>query len=150
MKLALQIDENIKTSMRNNDKTRLSVLRALKNAMSNASLRSGNISAELSDDEILGVIRKQVSQREDSIFQFQKGNRIDLADKEKSEIDILKTFLPPEMSDEELDEVVRKAVDHFQTTSKRDFGKVLQKASELSNNLADKKALASKINNLLN
>lgn len=149
MKLSEQIDENIKTCMKSNDKLSLSVLRGLKNALTNASLQSGNISAELGEDKILAIIRKQISQRDDSILQFQKGNRMDLAEKERSEILILKTFLPPEMSNEELDRIVEKAIDHFQATSKRDFGKVLQKAMELSNNSADKKSLAAKINNFL-
>ena len=149
MKLSEQIDENIKTCMKGNDKLSLSVLRGLKNALTNASLQSGNISAELSDDKILGIIRKQISQREDSIFQFQKGNRTDLAEKEKLEIQILKTFLPPEMSEEELDRIVTEAMLFVNATSKKDFGKVLQKAMELSNNNADKKLLAAKINNLL-
>lgn len=149
MKLSEQIDENIKSCMKKDDKLSLSVLRGLKNALTNAALQSGNISAELSSDKILAIIRKQISQREDSILQFQKGNRMDLAEKERSEILILKTFLPPEMSNEELDRIVEKAIDHFQATSKRDFGKVLQKAMELSNNSADKKSLAAKINNFL-
>lgn len=149
MKLSEQIDENIKICMKNDDKLSLSVLRGLKNALTNASLQSGNISAKLSDDQILGIIRKQISQREDSIFQFEKGNRTDLAEKEKSEIQILKTFLPPEMSNEELDRILNEAMLFVNATSKKDFGKVLQKAMELSNNNADKKILAAKINNLL-
>ena len=152
MKLSEQIDENIKSCMKKDDKLSLSVLRGLKNALTNASLQTGNISAKLSDDKILGIIRKQISQREDSIFQFEKGNRNDLAEREKSEIQILKTFLPPEMSSEELDKIVEEAMLFvpINATSKKDFGKVLQKAMELSNNNADKKLLAAKINNLLN
>lgn len=149
MKLSEQIDENIKICMKKDDKLSLSVLRGLKNALTNASLQTGNISAKLSEEKILGIIRKQISQREDSIFQFEKGNRTDLAEKEKSEIQILKTFLPPEMSEEELDRILNEAMLFVNATSKKDFGKVLQKAMELSNNNADKKLLAAKINNLL-
>lgn len=149
MTLQNQITENIKNSMKNGDSLKLNVFRALKNAISNAALQSGNIQAEINDSVALSIVRKQISQREDSMNQFIAGNRTELAEKEKAEIEVLKTLLPPELSEEDLNNFIQKAIAEIGATSKKDFGKVLKRVGEMSNNAVDNKTLSTKLSQIL-
>ena len=149
MNLQNTINEKIKTSMKSGDSLRLNVYRSLKNAISNAALQSGNISAEISDDKVLAVIRKALSQREDSYNQFLKGGRNELADNEKNEMTVLEELLPPKMSDEVVDSYIQRAISELSATSKKDFGKVLKRVSELTSGAVDNKTLSSKISTFL-
>lgn len=149
MTLQNQITENIKNSMKSGDNLKLNVFRALKNAISNAALQSGNIQAEINDSVVLSIVRKQISQREDSMNQFNAGNRTELAEKEKAEIEVLKTLLPPELSDEDLNNFIQKAIAELSATSKKDFGKVLKRVGEMTNNAVDNKTLSNKLSQIL-
>jgi uncharacterized protein YqeY len=149
MTLQNQITENIKNSMKNGDSLKLNVFRALKNAISNAALQSGNIQAEINDSVALSIVRKQISQREDSMNQFIAGNRTELAEKEKAEIEVLKTLLPPELSEEDLNSFIQKAIAEIGATSKKDFGKVLKRVGEMTNNAVDNKTLSTKLSQIL-
>jgi uncharacterized protein YqeY len=149
MTLQNQITENIKNSMKNGDSLKLNVFRALKNAISNAALQSGNIQAEINDSVALSIVRKQISQREDSMNQFIAGNRTELAEKEKAEIEVLKTLLPPELSEEDLNNFIQKAIAEIGATSKKDFGKVLKRVGEMTNNAVDNKTLSTKLSQIL-
>jgi uncharacterized protein YqeY len=149
MTLQNQITENIKISMKSGTSLKLNVFRALKNAISNAALQSGNIQAEINDSVVLSIVRKQISQREDSMNQFIAGNRTELAEKEKAEIEVLKTLLPPELSEEEVDSFIQKAISELGATSKKDFGKVLKRVSEMTNNAVDNKTLSAKLSQIL-
>ena len=97
--LQTKINEDLKQAMRDKDSTKLNVLRGLKSAFTNASLQKGNVSEELSEVEIVGIIPKHFSQRQDSIKQFVDGQRFDLVAKEEVEIEILKNYLPVELDD---------------------------------------------------
>lgn len=149
MTLQNQISENIKTSMKSGDSLKLNVFRALKSAINNAALQSGNIHAEINDSAVLAVVRKQISQREDSMKSFIQGNRTELADKEKAEIEVLKTLLPPELSDSVIDETIQKAITELGATSKKDFGKVIKRVGEMTNNAVDNKTLSGKLAQIL-
>lgn len=149
MTLQNQITENIKNSMKSGDNLKLNVFRALKNAISNAALQSGNIQAEINDSVALSIVRKQISQREDSMNQFIAGNRTELAEKEKAEIEVLKTLLPPELSEEDLNSFIQKAIAEIGATSKKDFGKVLKRVGEMTNNAVDNKTLSTKLSQIL-
>lgn len=149
MTLQNQITENIKNSMKSGDNLKLNVFRALKNAISNAALQSGNIQAEINDSVALSIVRKQISQREDSMNQFIAGNRTELAEKEKAEIEVLKTLLPPELSEEDLNSFIQKAIAEIGATSKKDFGKVLKRVGEMTNNAVDNKTLSNKLSQIL-
>ena len=149
MTLQNQITENIKNSMKNGDSLKLNVFRALKNAISNAALQSGNIQAEINDSVVLAIVRKQISQREDSMNQFIAGNRNELAEKEKAEIEVLQTLLPPTLSEEVLNEYIIQAILDIGSTSKKDFGKVLKRVGEMTNNAVDNKTLSTKLSQIL-
>jgi uncharacterized protein YqeY len=149
MTLQNQITENIKISMKNGDNLKLNVFRALKSAISNAALQSGNIQAEINDSVALSIVRKQISQREDSMNQFIAGNRTELAEKEKAEIEVLKTLLPPELSEEDVNNFIQKAISELSATSKKDFGKVIKRVGEMTNNAVDNKTLSQKLSQIL-
>src|SRR6266478_9097547 len=98
--LTEQIRAELTAAMKARDAERLSTLRMLQSAFKYQQIESGH---ELSDEEAMTVIRKGVKQRLDSIEQYTKGNRPELAEKERREMDILKTYMPPELSDDELE-----------------------------------------------
>jgi uncharacterized protein YqeY len=125
-KLTEQIRADLTESMKARTAERTSTLRMLQSAMKYEQIE---VKHELSDDEVLGVIRKAVKQRLDSIDQYTKGNRPDLAAKEQSELEILKTYMPPELSDTELESGLREIIAATGAQSKKDLGKVMKEAS---------------------
>lgn len=100
-----KINEDLKVSMKEQDKFSLGVLRMLKSALQ---LESINKKEDLQDDEVISVIKKQVKMRMDSISEFEKFNKIEEIDILKQEIELLKGYLPEEMSEEEVDKLSRK------------------------------------------
>src|SRR5512132_129234 len=124
--LSEQIRTDLTAAMKAQEKDRLSTLRMLQSAIKNEQI---NIGHELSDEEAMTVIRKAVKQRQDSIEQYTKGNRPELAEKERAEMELLKTYLPPELTDEEVEAGVREIVASTGAQSKKDMGKVMKEAS---------------------
>src|ERR1051325_11562366 len=104
-KLTEQIRADLTEAMKARDAERTSTLRMLQSALKYEQIEKGH---ELSDEEAMAVIRKGVKQRHDSIEQYTKGNRPELAAKEQSEMDLLKRYLPAELSDEELESGLRE------------------------------------------
>ena len=129
-----QILEDLKTAMKNQDKERLSVIRMVKGAIQMSEL---NKKHELSDAEVVDVISKEIKSRKDSINEFKKGNRNDLILKTQKEIDILQTYLPKQLSEEELNEVIDKVFDKVKPESSRDMGMVMKELKPLINGKAD-------------
>ena len=124
--LSDQVRADLTESMKARSAERTSVLRMLQAAIKYEII---NVRHELSDEEVMTVIRKAVKQRHDSIEQYTKGNRPDLAAKEQSELEILKTYMPPELSDEEIESGVREIVASTGAQSKKDMGKVMKEAT---------------------
>lgn len=149
MSLQTKINEELKAAMLSQNAVVLSTLRGLKSAISNAALNLGNIQAELSDLEILTVVRKQIKQREDSLAAFKAANRTDLADKESSEISILEAFLPKALTDAEIDQIIQSAITETGATSKKQMGLAIKRAVELAAGRVDNKTISSKIGALL-
>lgn len=109
MNLHNQISDQIKDAMRAKDQVRLTTLRGVLAAFTNESVALKRTPQDkLSDSEAISVIRRLVKQRKDSIEQFQKGGRQDLADAEQAELKILEEFLPAQMSEEKIREIVLK------------------------------------------
>ena len=124
-KLTEQIRAELTESMKARTADRTSTLRMLQTALKNQQIELGH---ELSDDEALAVIRKAVKQRQDSIEQFTKGNRPELAAKEASELAILQGYMPPELSDAEIESAVREIVAATGAASRKDIGKVMKES----------------------
>lgn len=129
-----QILEDLKTAMKNQDKERLSVIRMVKGAIQMSEL---NKKHELSDAEVIDVISKEIKTRKDSINEFKKGNREDLIEKTQKEIDILQTYLPKQLSEEELNEIIDKVFDKIKPESSKDMGMVMKELKPLINGKAD-------------
>ena len=117
-----QILEDLKTAMKNQDKETLAVIRMVKGAMQMEEL---NLKHELSDDEVIGVIAKQIKTRKESITEFEKGNREDLIEKTQKEIDILEKYLPEQLSESEVLGIIDAAFDEVKPESMRDMGKLM-------------------------
>jgi len=145
-KLTETIRADMTESMKAREAERLSTLRMLLAAVKNEQIE---IKRELTDEEALVLIRKAVKQRIDSIEQYTKGNRSDLADKEQRELEILKTYLPPELSEQELETGLREIVAATGASSKKDFGKVMKEATARFKGRADGKTIQEIVTRLL-
>ena len=103
----------------------------------------------LDDAEVIIVIKKQVKQRQDSIEQFEKGGRADLAQKERAELDILKVYLPQELSEEEILTIVRECIKEVSASSVKDMGKVMKLVISRLAGRADNKKVSKIVRNTL-
>jgi len=149
MSLATQIDADIKKAMIAREAERLSVLRMLKSSVKYAAIQKGGADTELSDADVLAVVRKEAKKREDSIASYTQAARTDLADKEKSELAILRSFLPAQLSLEKLEELVREAIKETGATSKAQMGQVMKAAQAKAAGQADGKTLSAVVQRLL-
>ena len=122
MHLAEQITTDIKTAMKAKDNATLSTLRMLLSAMKNKQI---DLKRELSEDEVLAVVKSQVKQLKDSLVSFAEAGREDLAKGVKSEVVILEKYLPAEMTDGQISEIVKKTIEEVGATSLEDMGKVM-------------------------
>ncbi|MGI8432572.1 MAG: GatB/YqeY domain-containing protein [Chthoniobacterales bacterium] len=145
MTLSERIDRDLKDAMRARAAEKLGVLRMLKSAIKNAAIEKGGASAELDDTEVTQVIRKQVKQRQDSIESFDKGGRAELAEKEKSELAILNTYLPAAMDGEELSRLVREAIAEVGATSRAQMGAAMKALGPKVAGRADGKTLSQEV-----
>ncbi len=143
--IATQLPEDIKTAMRAKDATALNALRALKSALTNASIEKGSLSTVLDESEAMAVVRKQIKQRLDSIEQFEKAGRAELAATEKAEIEILSRYLPAALTEEQLLAILEQAVADTGANGKADMGKVMKRAQELAEGRADGKVLSAAV-----
>jgi uncharacterized protein YqeY len=144
--LSDQVRADLTESMKARTAERTSVLRMLQAAIKYEII---NVQHELSDEEVMTVIRKAVKQRHDSIEQYTKGNRPDLAAKEQSELGILKAYMPPELTDEEIESGVREIVASTGAQSKKDMGKVMKEATARYKGRVDGKKIQEIVARLL-
>ncbi len=145
MTLAERIDADLKDAMRARDAARLGVLRMLKSALKYAAIEKSNAEGELDDAAATQVIRKQVKQRQDSIESFEKGGRVELAEKEKAELAILREYLPAAMSAEELAAIVRQTIAETGATSRTQMGAVMKALGPKVAGRADGKTLSQEV-----
>ena len=125
MSLLLRINEELKESMRKRDAARTSALRLLKSAIQYAELEKGR-AAVPTDSEVIAVIAKEIRKREDSMEQYRRGRRADLARQEEAEIEILREFLPEPLSPEELESLVRRTILDAGATGKAQLGAIIK------------------------
>jgi hypothetical protein len=144
-----RLDSDLKEAMRAKDATTLGVLRMLKSALKYAAIEKSGAEAELSDAEAAQVIRKQAKQRQDSIESFEKGERAELAAKEKKELSILNTYLPKAMSADELSKIVGETIAEVGATSKAQMGAVMKALQAKVTGRADGKTLSQEVSRQL-
>jgi uncharacterized protein YqeY len=145
-KLTEQVRADMTEAMKARSADRLSTLRMLQSALKNEQI---NLKHELSDEEAMAIIRKSVKQRLDSIEQYTKANRPELAAKEAAEIETLKAYLPPELDDAALEAGLREIVTSTGAQSKKDMGKVMKEATAKYKGLADGKKIQEIVSRLL-
>jgi uncharacterized protein YqeY len=145
MTLQQRVDSDLKEAMRAKEGTKLGVLRMLKSALKYAAIAKSGAESELSETEVIQVIRKQAKQRQDSIESFEKGGRTELADKEKEELALLNTYLPQAMSAEELEKVVRETIAELGATSKAQMGAVMKALQAKAGGRVDGKTLSAEV-----
>jgi len=138
MSLKDKILQDMKEAMKARDRLRLSTLRLLVSQIKN---REIDAKGELKDDEVLVLIRKAVKQRLDSISQYEKGGRQDLADKERAEMEILKAYLPEELSREALLAIIDEAISATGATLPKEMGKVMKEVMPKVKGRADGKVV---------
>ena len=148
MSLEQQLSADIATAMKAKDAARLTPLRMLKAALMNKSVEKNRA---LEAGEELQVVSTLVKQRRDSIEQFTNGGRTDLADKERAEIAILETYLPPSVSVEEIEQVVAQAIADTGATGPKDMGKVMKAVmAALTGKTVDGKTISERVRARLN
>lgn len=139
------IMEDLKAAMKAKDTVALSTLRALKTALTNTAIESGNKDNIVDETTALALVRKQIKQRQDSIEQFLSANRPELAESEKAEISVLEKYLPAALSDTEVDAIVDAAIHETGATSKADMGKVMGIVQAKAAGRADGKTLSQAV-----
>jgi uncharacterized protein YqeY len=145
MDFQARIDQDLKEAMKARQTERLGVVRMLKSALKLASIEQGGMDARLDDAAALAVVRKEMKKRQDSIEQFTKGGRPELAAKEQAEAEILQAYLPQPLSAEELAALVRGCVAEAGATSKAQMGAVMKLAVAKAAGRADGKALSAAV-----
>ena len=120
--IVASIKSSVKDAMRAKDKLRLGVIRMALSAVKQAEIDNNT---EATDDNIIAILTKMVKQRKDSFQQFTDGDRADLAEIEKKEMDIIAEFLPQPLSDEEVTEIVKQAIAETGATSMQQMGAVM-------------------------
>jgi len=123
MSLKQQIISDLTASMKAQDAPRTSTLRMVKAAMMNREIEKGG---ELDDDEMSKLLRSLVKQRRDSVEQYEKGGRLELADKEKTEIEVIEAYLPQAASRDEIEAAVDAAISETGAGSMKDMGRVMK------------------------
>ena len=129
-----KINNDMISYMKSKDSFSLGVIRMVKGAIQ---LEKINKKRDLTDDEVVAVISKQIKMRNDSIEEFTKANRQDLIDQYQKEIDLLKTYMPEQLSDEEISKIIEEAFNIVNPTSSKDMGLIMREVSPKLKGRAD-------------
>jgi uncharacterized protein len=147
MTLQERLSQEIKAAMLAKDADRLSALRMLKSTLGYVQIERKT--ETLPDAEVIAIVQKEVKKRRDSVDQFEKGGRPELAAKEKQEIVVLETFLPQQLSTEELEQLVRATIQETGATSKKDMGPVIKAVQAKAAGRVDGKTVSTLVGKLL-
>ena len=143
MSLKETIMADIKSAMKSGDQKKLACLRFLQSAVKNKEIEVRP--NEISEDDILAVLKKQVKQRQDSIEQFEKAGRTDLADQEKSELSILQNYLPEQMSEDKIRQIVAEVIEEIGADSMKQMGAVMKGVTARTKGAADNKLVSQAV-----
>ena len=138
MPLKQKLQEDLKTSMKNKDTLRKSVITLIRSSIKQVEVDKR---IELNDDDIIDIISKQLKQRNDSLEQFLDAGREDLVEETRSEIEVLKEYLPQQLSEEELNEIVKQTISEVGATSMKDMGKIMSVIKPKTKGRADGKLI---------
>ncbi|RPF55589.1 GatB/YqeY domain-containing protein [Aquisalibacillus elongatus] len=142
MTLLERLNQDMKQALKNKEKERLAVIRMVKASLQNEAIKKGE---ELSEEDELQVLTREVKQRNDSLQEFKDANREDLAEKTEQELRIIQDYLPEQLSDEELEQIIVDTINEVGATSKSDMGKVMSAVMPKVKGQAD----GSKVNKMV-
>lgn len=123
MNLKERLIEDMKDSMKKGEQIKLSAIRMVRAGIKNKEIEIGR---ELKDEDVVGVISSAIKQRKDSYAQFLNANRMDLAEKEKKEIEVLSIYLPEQMGEDEIKKRIREIISETGATTSKDIGRVMK------------------------
>ena len=147
MTLLERLADELKSALLAKEADRLSALRMLKSAIGYAQIERKN--EHLPDAEVVSIVQKEVKKRREAADQFEKGGRPELAAKERSEITVLESFLPPALSPEELEQLVRATIQEIGAADKKQMGQVIKAVQAKSAGRADGKTISEAVGKLL-
>ena len=146
MSLSDKIMADMKTAMKNHDKTALNTIRMIKSALMNEKIKLGH---DLTPDEELTVLNREKKQREEAIEEFAKAKRNDLVEETKKELAVVEKYMPKQMSKDELGAAVKETIDEVGAKGKSDFGKVMKALMPKIKGRADGKAASQAVRDQL-
>ena len=146
MSLKEQLKQDLKEAMRNKQIIKRDSIRAINTMIKQIEVDERR---ELDDNEIIKLIQKGIKQRQEAIRQYQEAKRDDLVQKEQSQIDIFKTYLPTQLNDSELEQEVRKIIDEVKANSLKDMGKIMSRAKQTIGNKAGGKRINEMVKKIL-
>lgn len=142
-----QLQKDMIEALKNKEKERLTVIRMVKAALDKERIDK---KVEITDDLLVDVVNKQIKMRNDSITEFKKANRLDLVTKTEEEIEVLKKYLPEQLSIEEVDKIIDEVFEIVKPESQKDFGKIMKEIMPKVKGKADMKLISDKIKEKLN
>ncbi|VAX34290.1 Transamidase GatB domain protein [hydrothermal vent metagenome] len=145
MSILERIDSDLKVAMKSSEKIKVSTLRMVKASLKNLEIEKG----ELSDDDVIGVLSTQAKQRRESISEFEKGGRQDLADQEREELAVILGYLPEQLSEEELTGIILETIKETGASSLKDMGRLMKSLMPRVKGRADGKLVSRKVKELL-
>ncbi len=148
MTLEERLDADLKDAMKSNDTTRKLAIRAVKTAISEAKV-SGTEAKAVNDADVLAIITKQVKQRRDSVTEYNKGNRPDLAAQEEAEIKVLEVYLPQQLGEAEIRARAQTVIAELGVTDMKGFGSVMKRLSADLRGIADGQIINRVVRELL-
>jgi len=146
MDINKKINDEMIAAAKSKDKMRLSAIRMLKAAVHNKEI---DLMRPLNEAEVLQILSQIVKQRKDSIEQFTKGGRNDLVEKETAELKVIQEFMPAQISDQEVESLIKKAITEVGAVSVKDMGKVMKVLMPQLTGKADGKAVGERVKALL-
>ena len=146
MTLKDRLTNDLKEAMKNKEQVRKSVVTLIRAGIKQCEVDNRQ---ELTDEDIISLISKQLKQRKDALSDFEKANRIDLIEQTNQEIAILENYLPEQLDDVELKEIITKVVEEVGATSMKDMGKIMDKTFSLVEGRADGKRINAMVKQIL-
>lgn len=140
MEVREKLTADMKTAMKDKDQVKLDTIRFLQSAIKNREIEARP--NPLNSDDVLGVIKKLVKQRKESIEQYQAANRKDLADKETTELKILESYLPAQLSKDQIEKIVGEVITEVKAASIKDMGTVMKAVQARTQGSADNKLVS--------
>ena len=146
MNLNEQIAQDMKEAMKNQDKFTLSVLRMLKSALQ---LEKINLKKELEDKDVIAVVKRNVKQRKDSLEEYKKYGKDEEVESLEKEMEVLKKYLPEELSEEAIDQHIQEVFNELNPQSIKDMGRVMKVLTEQIGSVADMSVVSQKVKSKL-